>query len=278
MIPVAYMEHARLYAAQREFDNAHKTIDLAIDIYSKSSFWALGSMKAWKGRFYLMERKTEYSKKFAAQFRIKRGMQIPFIQSLEYLFLVRYFIYIRKDEKALLVLDIMINEDIENKRNGRLLECLILKAKLLFLQNNLDDAMVYLEKAFDIARDQGHVRLFLDEYPSMRDLFHKARQKEVVPKYLHQWLVTDNWDKVGGSEENKKISVIIHGYEEQFNSREVEILRFISQGNSNREIADKLYLSVNTVRWYARQIFSKLDVNTRGKAASKAVQLGLIFK
>ena len=63
---------------------------------------------------------------------------------------------------------------------------------------------------------------------------------------------------------------------EPFKERELEILDLIAQGWTNREIADHLYISVNTVRWYNKQIYGKLDVHSRTLAVARARQLGLL--
>jgi DNA-binding CsgD family transcriptional regulator len=58
--------------------------------------------------------------------------------------------------------------------------------------------------------------------------------------------------------------------------REIEVLRLITDGLSNREISEQLFISVETVKWYNKQIYSKLDVSGRKEAAHKAQQLGLL--
>jgi ATP/maltotriose-dependent transcriptional regulator MalT len=58
--------------------------------------------------------------------------------------------------------------------------------------------------------------------------------------------------------------------------REHEVLELISQGLSNQEIADKLFVSLNTVKTHSARLFEKLDVNSRTKAVHKAKELGLI--
>ncbi|HXP49917.1 MAG TPA: LuxR C-terminal-related transcriptional regulator [Bacteroidia bacterium] len=58
--------------------------------------------------------------------------------------------------------------------------------------------------------------------------------------------------------------------------REYEILEQISKGLSNKEIADKLSVSENTVKTHSSRIFEKLDVNKRMQAIQKAKELGLI--
>lgn len=60
-----------------------------------------------------------------------------------------------------------------------------------------------------------------------------------------------------------------------FTEREEEVLKLIAEGKSNIEIGQVLNLSPNTVKGYVRQIFAKLSVNDRVKAAKKAWQIGL---
>ena len=63
---------------------------------------------------------------------------------------------------------------------------------------------------------------------------------------------------------------------ESFNTREIEVLRLISKGSSNREIAQKLHLSIETVKWYNKQMYMKLGVKNRIQALNKAVELDLL--
>ena len=58
--------------------------------------------------------------------------------------------------------------------------------------------------------------------------------------------------------------------------RERDILRLISEGLSNQEIANQLYLSLGTVKSYVRMVLNKLSVDDRVQAAAKAVREGLI--
>ena len=59
--------------------------------------------------------------------------------------------------------------------------------------------------------------------------------------------------------------------------REVEILRLIADGSSNREVAERLYLSVETIRWYLKQIYDKLDAHSRVQAITRARALKLLL-
>jgi DNA-binding NarL/FixJ family response regulator len=58
--------------------------------------------------------------------------------------------------------------------------------------------------------------------------------------------------------------------------REIEILKLMSQGMTNREFAQTLFLSVGTVKWYSSQILSKLHVQNRVQALTQACELNLL--
>jgi predicted ATPase/DNA-binding CsgD family transcriptional regulator len=60
------------------------------------------------------------------------------------------------------------------------------------------------------------------------------------------------------------------------NEREREILRLIADGLSTREVAQELFLTVGTVRWYLKQIYGKLYVHSRTQAINRARELNLL--
>lgn len=59
-------------------------------------------------------------------------------------------------------------------------------------------------------------------------------------------------------------------------SREIEVLQLISEGYSNQEIADRLYVSLSTVKTHVSNVFSKLDVQRRTQAVRKVQEIGLL--
>lgn len=58
--------------------------------------------------------------------------------------------------------------------------------------------------------------------------------------------------------------------------REIEILTLLAQRLSNREIAEKLFISLGTVKLHTINIYKKLDVHSRREAVAKANELGLL--
>ncbi len=63
---------------------------------------------------------------------------------------------------------------------------------------------------------------------------------------------------------------------EHLTAREAEILRRLAAGDSNRDIASGLVVTLGTVKWYVNQIYSKLGVRSRTQAVARARELGLL--
>jgi DNA-binding CsgD family transcriptional regulator len=58
--------------------------------------------------------------------------------------------------------------------------------------------------------------------------------------------------------------------------REKEVLTLLGEGNNYKEIADELFISVDTVRHHIRNIYKKLHVHSRSEAVAKAIRRKLI--
>ncbi len=60
-----------------------------------------------------------------------------------------------------------------------------------------------------------------------------------------------------------------------FSARELEVLKCLARGMSDHEIAQELYISLNTVKWYNHKIFIKLGVCSRTQAIARGHNLHL---
>jgi ATP/maltotriose-dependent transcriptional regulator MalT len=69
---------------------------------------------------------------------------------------------------------------------------------------------------------------------------------------------------------------IVQPLREPLSERELEILRLIVAGCSNREIADRLVIALSTVKCYVNTIYAKLQVESRTKAIAHARELNIV--
>jgi LuxR family maltose regulon positive regulatory protein len=74
----------------------------------------------------------------------------------------------------------------------------------------------------------------------------------------------------------KREKFIKTSFESVLSVRELETLKLIAEDLSNREIADKLFISLNTAKTHVRNILLKLDVENRSQAVTKAKEQGTI--
>jgi len=126
-----------------------------------------------------------------------------------------------------------------------------------------------LTQALRIGAAGGYVRVFVDEGEAMKNLLAQAQRSmkdEALRAYITRLL--DAFEKSIAVDQSSLI--------EPLTEREVEVLTLIAQGLSNPEIAEKLVLSVGTVKTHVKHIYGKLGVDDRVKAAGMARELGLI--
>jgi LuxR family maltose regulon positive regulatory protein len=136
------------------------------------------------------------------------------------------------------------------------------------MQGAVDQALVALERALMLAEPSGYVRTFVDEGEPMARLLRQALAQGIAPEYVARLLAA-----FGDSVPQKLPAA--QALVEPLTGRELEVLRLIAAGLSNREIADELYIAVSTVKTHVNRIYGKLGAKSRTQAVVKAQALDL---
>jgi LuxR family maltose regulon positive regulatory protein len=143
----------------------------------------------------------------------------------------------------------------------------LLQARILSAQGRQVAARDRVESALDLAAPQGYLRAFLDEGAQVATMLPEVHH--VAPQFVDSLLEAFSGKVALG--EGPADSLV-----EPLTERELEILRLIAAGRSNPEIAESLYLSLNTVKWHAKNLYGKLGVSNRVAAAARAQELGVL--
>jgi LuxR family maltose regulon positive regulatory protein len=166
--------------------------------------------------------------------------------------------------------DNLLQESIQrNEAVGRVrlvAEGHLLQALALSSQNQEAAAQMALVHALTLAKHEGYIRLFIENGPVLAPLLNKVRH--LFPEYVDRLLLA-----MPGAAGNVQPPWPLL---DPLTEREQEILALISQGQSNREIAETLYISIGTVKGHVNHIFSKLDVQNRTQALLKAQELEML--
>ena len=172
-----------------------------------------------------------------------------------------------------LVLLARLLEDAEPKaRMSSVIEILILRALALETQGERAEALIALFHALTLAEPEGYIRLFIDEGVPMATLLRQAHMRNIIQGYVAHLLAA--FEQTGASLHlsDPNASPLV----EPFTAREREVLQLLVDEASNREIAQFLVLSVNTVKKHIFNICGKLGVQSRMQAIAKARTLDLL--
>ena len=134
-----------------------------------------------------------------------------------------------------------------------------------------------LEQALTLAQTGGFIRIFVDEGTPMAHLLSAAVTHGMRSDYAGKLLAALEAEKQQNTGESPlSTSPPSQPLIEPLSQRELEILQLVAQGLSNREISERLFLALSTVKTHNRNIFGKLAVQRRTEAVARARELGLL--
>ena len=136
-------------------------------------------------------------------------------------------------------------------------------------------ALAFLADALALAQPEGYVRTFVDKGEPIVALLREAASQGIAPDYVAKLLTAFHAapQERGRPEPPPPPAQPLI---EPLSVRELQVLRLVAAGLSNRDIAEALYISVNTVKTHLQRIYGKLGVSSRTAAATKAQELNLL--
>ena len=130
------------------------------------------------------------------------------------------------------------------------------------------EALQFLREALTLAQPEGFIRTFVDMGEPMKFLLERLRTEGGELKDYVLTLLVAFGEAVRGSKDQPLV--------EPISERELEILCLLADGLSNREIAEKLVISVGTTKSHVHHILEKLGSASRMQAVAKAGEIGLL--
>jgi LuxR family maltose regulon positive regulatory protein len=155
---------------------------------------------------------------------------------------------------------------------GQMIEARSSQALIYQSQGRIELALEAIKDALDLSESEGYVRTYVDRDAPMEKLLRRAADRGIKPGYTAKLLAAFRAAPPGKGRTPSQHPALV----EPLSPRELEVLRLVAQGLSNREIAERLYLALSTIKGYNRTIYGKLQVQRRTEAVARARELGLL--
>jgi len=270
---------ARLKEAQGDLDGALGLLNEAERLYIREPLPNVRPIAALKARVWIRQGRLIEADRWVREQGLSPDDDLSYLREFEHLTLVRVLIARYKTDRlddalhgALGLLERLLQAAEEGSRTGSMIELLLLQGLAHQAQDDLMRALASLERALMLAEPEGYVQVFVDEGKPIADLLTRLKVEGCKRKeYIHKLLAA-----FGTQLAVHPSSFIPQPLVEPLSERELEVLKLLGTELSGPEIADKLTVSLNTVRTHTKNIYSKLEVSSRRAAVRRAEELGLL--
>ena len=287
----AYIALARVSRARGDLDGAREALQRAQELAVQFDLTELDDLtvamfQAW---LWVAEGELEAVERWAKGRELLQYLDSPLqeeagdsydtrLHKYELLVVARLLIAQDRSNAALVLLHSLVPIAEWRQRPGMLIEIYVLQALALHAQGSLDRAMAALEHAISVAEPEGYVRVFADEGAPMARLLREAAKRGISMEYVGRLqaalgaaapVLTEEQDVASARAEGRALT-------EPLSARELEVLRLLDTYLSSTEIAEALYVSVNTVRFHIKNMYGKLGVHRRSDAVEQARELRLL--
>ena len=233
--------------------------------------WALPAIASHRALVAVRRGDVDAAAEWAASSELNESGPIPYVQEGDALVLVRVWLAQGRADAAVALLTRLLASNEAAERWGRVIKVLVLQALAFAELGNREAAVTALTRAVERAEPEGYVRTFIDEGAPLHALLAHV---DVLPAYVTTLQAAFAEPEPEPAED--ATVPVSQPLIEPLTDRELDVLRLIAQGLTNQEIADALFISVNTVKTHAKHIYEKLNVRNRAQATTRAAEMGLL--
>jgi LuxR family maltose regulon positive regulatory protein len=279
-----YVTLARICLSWGEIEIAEDALKRAEEISNAGQIFPITrkTMEACRLRLWLAKGDLAAADQGAKENRLAEkdhatDLKIDYVCELEWIGMARLHIARGEFERALDLLTMLAQAAEAAGRNGRMIEILILTALALHGWGRITQALNVLMKSLALAEPEGFMRLFLDEGKPTGAMLQACigRAEGSLKAYIQKLLAALDMP-AGGPVEISSSPGQLEPLVEPLTGREIEVLHLLATGLSNREIAERLYLSEGTVKTHTHNLYAKLGVRSRTQAIARANELNVL--
>jgi len=178
--------------------------------------------------------------------------------------------------------DKIVESMLQGGYNMVAIETLLLRAMMHAVSGNDQASKDDYVAALQLSEPEGMISIFVEEGPpvaeALANLLGADQLGSVQLDYVESILAAFTSAQPPGVGPTDQAPAVEPGDQlvEPLTEREQDVLRLMAEGLKYEEIGERLYISLNTVRYHVKAIYGKLNVNNRTKAIERAQQLGIL--
>ncbi|NGY04508.1 LuxR C-terminal-related transcriptional regulator [Solimonas terrae] len=292
-LALGYLAMARIQDARGRANRADEVLAEAEQLAHNAGWPRLLRIVAWERvRRALLAGEVERAQAIASRIPTQAEFELPdgwmiFSESIEgdAIGRIRLDLHGGRHEAALARISTEIAAAQRQRRQYRLLKLVVLEALAHHGRGSDNLARRSLRRAVQLAAPESFVRIFMDEGASLLPLLrdeHASLMRDIAAGDQSlaplQVFVSQLLSRSGQLVDADRTAPAQSGFQplEPLTDRETEILVYLANGVSNKEMARRLFVSENTVKFHLKNIYSKLAVGSRLQAINAARQMALI--
>jgi LuxR family maltose regulon positive regulatory protein len=260
---------ARLRHMHHDLDGALVLLDEAERLYVGGVVPEVRPVAALRARWWVTQGRLAEARDWVRQTGLAVDDNLEYMREFEHITLARVLVA-DSDKTSVLeacrFLERLLQAAEQGGRTGSVIDVLVLLALAHQKRGDVRASIASLQRAVTLAETEGYVRIFLDEGAPMHALLRHAARTGDAASYTHRLL------SAFGSPvhpESASAGPVVTGLAEPLTARELEILRLVAAGLRNQEIADRLVISLATVKRHIANTYGKLGVDHRTEAVAR---------
>ena len=264
-----YAATGALLRARGELDAAVEMLQRAETLYLPGFFPDTRPLAAVIARVRISQYRVADAWDWARSRAVSANQNPTYLAEYDQLTLARLLIAEGDIRAALGLIDRVLDAATGAGRQGSMLEARLVRALAHHGAGDDDAATADLAAALSVGVPAGYCRLFLDEGAPVVGLLERLTHGAAPDAQRHaESLLAATGASVARAPAAASLDVL--------SERERQVLRLLASELSGPEIAQQLFVTVNTLRTHTKHIFAKLDVTTRRAAVQRATELRLL--